>query len=48
MEDGGEEGGGEEGGGGQGPIHLLGSPGQASLEDGLTSGDIGGEIFLLF
>ena len=39
-------GGGE--GGGQGPIHLLGSPGQASLEDGLTSGDIGGEIFLLF
>ena len=32
---------------GRGPIHLLGSPGQASLEDGLTSGDIGGNISLV-
>ena len=39
------EDGGREGGGGQGPIHLLGSPGQASLEAGLTSGDIGGKYF---
>ena len=37
---------GGEGRGGR-PIHLLGSPGQASLEDGLTSGDIGGNISLV-
>jgi len=31
-----------------GLIHLLGSPGQASLEDGLTSGHIGGNISLVW
>ena len=40
--------GGRGGGGRQGPIHLLGSPEQASLEDGLTSGDIGGKYFSCF